>query len=162
MASESSDRSLFVRGCSWEEAPSDEEIKEHFTSDALQCHSCYYDTSQNNNTVCKPATQNCTAELKFCFTQRTEKPDGNKEFIRRCVPAEVCKPDYCKEEIINRMGRKSCNIKCCQEDFCNRDGYISPTSVPPVSNGHVSRVHWLSGYCCLLVATWVSLFRGCL
>ncbi|KAJ7391084.1 hypothetical protein OS493_020106 [Desmophyllum pertusum] len=31
MASESSDRSLFVRGCSWEEAPSDEAIMEHFT-----------------------------------------------------------------------------------------------------------------------------------
>ncbi|KAL9985309.1 hypothetical protein ACROYT_G007697 [Oculina patagonica] len=126
-------------------------------ADALQCYSCHDDTQLNITSCQKPSTENCTADLKFCFTQRSERDEGSKVFTRGCVPPEVCKPDYCEDKVIKAIGRKSCNITCCQEDFCNRDGYIPPVSA---SNGHVTHFYWLLGYSCLMVAAWVPVFDG--
>ena len=123
--------------------------------DALQCNSCFYDTSQNG-TVCKATITNCTTpEEKFCTTMMEERQDGSKTFTRTCVPSEVCQPDYCEKVIVEAVGRKSCNITCCEEDLCNRDDYT-----PPINGSHVSHAHWFLCYACFIAVAWMSLSGG--
>lgn len=118
---------------------------------ALQCNSCYFDTSQNKSS-CNTTHENCSAESPFCMTQLEERPDGSRIFTRGCTPLSSCEPQYCKETLIKGLGRKDCNITCCQEDLCNRDGYGTVGS-----KGYMSRTKQVLEYLVIIIGICFSL-----